>query len=124
MNGRRSVHAPACATPIIKCTDRGCLDGRYSRSIAAIENLLTTWKSMSPVQQASLGHRERLILGGEAILSEELLAWQRRAGELESRKAEESRGEKGNSSGGEQPIQKRDGKDTEVGLLLVSSNKV
>ena len=51
--------------------------GRYSRAITAIEDLLTTWDSMSYVQKASPTEIARLVLGGEAIINDERLAWQR-----------------------------------------------
>ena len=51
--------------------------GRYSRAITAIEDLLTTWYSMSYVQKASPTEIARLVLGGEAIINDERLAWQR-----------------------------------------------
>ena len=51
--------------------------GRYSRAITAIEDLLTTWDSMSYVQKASPTEIARLVLGGEAIINGERLAWQR-----------------------------------------------
>ena len=51
--------------------------GRYSRAITAIEDLLTTWDSMSYVQKASPTEIARLVFGGEAIINDERLAWQR-----------------------------------------------
>ena len=51
--------------------------GRYSRAITAIEDLLTTWDSMSYVEKASPTEIARLVLGGEAIINDERLAWQR-----------------------------------------------
>ena len=51
--------------------------GRYSRAITAIEDLLTTWDSMSYVQKASPTEIARLVLGGEAIINDERLAWQK-----------------------------------------------
>ena len=51
--------------------------GRYSRAITAIEDLLTGWFSMSYVQKASPTEIARLVLGGEAIINGERLAWQR-----------------------------------------------
>ena len=51
--------------------------GRYSRAITAIEDLLTTWDSMSYWQKASPTEIARLVLGGEAIINDERLAWQR-----------------------------------------------
>ena len=53
------------------------LVGRYSRAITAIEDLLTGWFSMSYVQKASPTEIARLVLGGEAIINGERLAWQR-----------------------------------------------
>ena len=53
------------------------LAGRYSRAITAIADLLTAWDSMSYVQKASPTEISRLVLGGEAIINDERLAWQR-----------------------------------------------
>ena len=50
---------------------------RYSRAITAIEDLLTTWESMPDVQKASQTEIAWLVLGGEAIINDERLAWQR-----------------------------------------------
>ena len=51
--------------------------GRYSRAITAITDLLTTWDSMSDVQRASRSEIARLVHGGEAIMNDERLAWQK-----------------------------------------------
>ena len=51
--------------------------GRYSRAITAIEDLLTKWESMPYVQKASQTEIARLVLGGEDIINDERLAWQR-----------------------------------------------
>ena len=60
------------------CSSNLCvLVGRYSRAITAIEDLLTTWDSMSYVEKASPTEIARLVLGGEAIINDERLAWQR-----------------------------------------------
>ena len=60
------------------CSSNLCvLVGRYSRAITAIEDLLTTWDSMSYVQKASPTEIARLVLGGETIINDERLAWQR-----------------------------------------------
>ena len=53
------------------------LAGRYSRAITAIADLLTAWDSMSYVQKASPTEIARLVLGGEAIINDERLAWQK-----------------------------------------------
>jgi hypothetical protein len=53
---------------------------RYNRAIATIENLLSWWESMSPVQKASRSTCAHLIVTGEAVISEERLAWQSTAG--------------------------------------------
>ena len=53
------------------------LGGRYSRAISSINDLLTEWDSMSYVQKASPVEVGRLILGGEAIINDERLAWQK-----------------------------------------------
>ena len=51
---------------------------RYSRAITAITDLLTAWDSMSDVQQrASPTETARLVRGGEAIINDERLAWQK-----------------------------------------------
>ena len=50
---------------------------RYSRAITAIKDLLTEWESISPVQKASPDDIARLVVGGETILNDERLAWQR-----------------------------------------------
>ena len=51
--------------------------GRYSRAITAIGDLLTTWDSMPYVQKASQTEIAKLVHGGEAIINDERLAWQR-----------------------------------------------
>ena len=56
------------------------LDGRYSRAISSIENLLSVWHSMSYAQKASPVWYSRLILEGEAIINEERQAWQKTGG--------------------------------------------
>lgn len=56
-------------------SDHGAKIERYSRAAAGVENLLTWWSSMGPVEKAattSIGH---LVSSGEAILSQERLAW-------------------------------------------------
>ena len=63
----RKAHSP----------DRCVLVGRYSRAITAIEDLLTAWFSMSYVQKASPNEIARLVLGGEAIINDERLSWQK-----------------------------------------------
>jgi len=53
------------------------LAGRYSRAITAIEDLLTTWDSMSYVEKVSPTEIARLILDGEGIINDERLTLQR-----------------------------------------------
>ena len=53
------------------------MDGRYSRAITAIADLLTAWDSVPYMQKASPTEIARLVLGGEAIINHERSAWQR-----------------------------------------------
>lgn len=53
---------------------------RYSRVVASVENLLTWWDGLSPIEKASATNISHLIQAGEAILSTERLAWQSTAG--------------------------------------------
>ena len=48
---------------------------RYSRAIGAIENLLTWWDSINPIEQASRANVSYLLREGEAIIANERLAW-------------------------------------------------
>lgn len=48
---------------------------RYSRAIAALENLLTWWESKKPIEQSSRANVSHLISEGEAIIANERLAW-------------------------------------------------
>ena len=72
------MHLDGTEYPTDALTRSSCVVvGRYSRAITAIEDLLTTWDSMSYVQKASPTEIARLVLGGEAIINDERLAWQR-----------------------------------------------
>lgn len=71
---------------------------RYSRAIVAIDNLRSWWVSIGPVDQASPGKISQLILQGEAIISEERLAWESPANREEEQKT--GAGSSDSSSGG------------------------
>ena len=62
-------------TAWIEFSDHGAKIERYSRAAAGVENLLTWWSSISPVERAATTSVSRLVLTGEAILSQERLAW-------------------------------------------------
>ena len=67
---------------------------RYSRAITAIEDLLTTWESMSYWQRASPTEIALLVHGGEAIINDERLAWQRTGVRKDSGAEEEEKVQK------------------------------
>ena len=71
---------------------------RYSRAITAIEDLLTTWESMSYWQRASPTEIARLVHGGEAIINDERLAWQRTGVRKDSGAEEEEKVQKAKDS--------------------------
>jgi len=48
---------------------------RYTRAIAAIENLLSQWRAKGPVERASVTAIADLVLTGESIIANERLAW-------------------------------------------------
>ena len=48
---------------------------RYTRAIAAIENLLSQWDATSEVERASSTATANLVLTGESIIANERLAW-------------------------------------------------
>ena len=48
---------------------------RYTRSAVELENLLSYWKSLPDAEKASTSSIDHLVLTGEAIISEELVAW-------------------------------------------------
>lgn len=66
---------------------------RYSRAIAAMENLLTFWESMSPIEQASRANVSYLFTEGESIIANERLAWISTAMKKSKQKEEEDEGD-------------------------------
>jgi len=68
--------------------DHGRKIERYNRVIASIENLLSWWESIGPVEKASSANIAHLIQTGEECISTERLAWQSTAGKRSSDDAE------------------------------------
>ena len=48
---------------------------RYTRAIIEIENLISHWKSLSQFERTTQARISHLILAGEAVISNERLAW-------------------------------------------------
>ena len=76
---------------------------RYNRAIGAIANLLSWWESLSDVDKAAAGSINHLIQTGEAVISEERLAWQstaaqERGGDEARASVDETEGARGNDT--------------------------
>ena len=96
----------------------GASGGRYSRSITAIKDLLSAWDLMSYVQKASPVQVGRLILGGEAIINDERLAWQKTAVRKNSGAGGEEKVQKGTVNATSKATVKDTDDDTDTALGL------
>jgi len=77
-------------------SDGGSKIERYNRVINSIENLLSWWSSISPVDKASKSNIGHLVMMGESTLSSERLAWQ---STLSKDKKQDERDEEDNGEG-------------------------
>ena len=67
--------AAAMITSYMEFSDVARKTERYTRSAVELENLLSYWKSLPDAEKASTSSIDHLVLTGEAIISEELVAW-------------------------------------------------
>lgn len=92
---------------------------RYNSVIESVSNLLTWWERIGPVERASTANIAKLVKTGEAVVSQELLAWQSTAGR-HGAVAKEAGEEERAADAGARPAQQQQG----VGAALRSSTRI
>ena len=67
--------AAAAFTSWMEFADIGRKVERYTRAVVDIQNLLSSWKSLSDVERSNPHEIAELVRNGESILSNERIAW-------------------------------------------------
>ena len=100
--------AAAAFTSWMEFADIGRKVERYTRAVVDIQNLLSSWKSLSDVERSNPHEIAELVHNGESILSNERIAWVSTA----NRSLQGRGGEKGDDAKGTDGEQGKGGSQT------------